>query len=700
MMKNLNVLCLIFLVFAIGGCVKDTYDMKKLSKKAQLSPSLALSAVRGEISFDDILKPSDTVIIGQDKFVKLVFEEDSVIDFQLDDMYDFNDMIYFSRSYAIGGIDLSPFNTVKEYILRQIVNNLTEPQRSAFLSLDNTFIPFPAFPPVTLTETAFPPITNLEYATFESGRIEFSVKNSLGAPLNGFTVSLYNVAGHTLIGSASSATLIPDGTTGIATLDLSNKTIRNSISAAVTLNGSTGNPVPSLIDLDTRKIETTISGKDLIIKSGRVIIPLQGVRDLNGTDSVLFDPGAGIELVEMKLKQGEITYNVTSPYPVSGTVNLSLPTATKNGAVVTSVIPVNGLISNGAIPVDNTIFNLVTDPLHPFNEIPLEYNFQIGSGGNMVTFSSLDELLVSAEFSQPEFDYLKGYFGKQTQSIGPEVLDLEIDDVLSHIQGDFLISNPSIRLNYSNSFSVPIKIDLRAQGKRGVSTVNLGLDTIEIDYPEYPQRDITSSFLIDRNNSALPALVSMPPEEISFSGSAIANSSGEGTHDNYIFGDSRFLGSIEIEVPLELRFNDFQFADTLDNFLINDDPGEDDLLNAENFNMLRLDITALNGFPLGASVSVSLYNPVTRTVLRTIEAPDLLKPAEVDSGGKVTTPVESKTSIEFTKTFFDDINKADQMIFRFRLNTSGTNAVKFYSDYMIKFNASLILKPDIIIDLK
>ena len=700
MIKKPYLICLIIVILAIGGCVKETYDLKKLSKRAQLSPSLAISAAMGEISFDDILKPSDTVVFDQDKFIKIVFEDDSVIDFQLDDMYDFNDMIYFSRSYSIGEVELNPFNTVKVLTLRDVVNSFSEPYRSTFTGLDNTNSAFPAFPAMNLAETVFPPISNLEYATFSSGRLEFSLKNNIGAPLNGFSISLFNTTGHILIGTASSGDVIPDGATGIAVMDLTNKTVTNSVTAAVVLNGSDGNPVVSNIDLDLRNIETTVSGKDLVIESGRVILPSQVLTALNDTDSMLVDPGAGIELNEIKLNEGEINYNVISPYPVSGTVNLTFPTAIRNGIVLSSTIPVTGLMTSGIIPVDNTTINLGTDPLQPFNEIPVVYSFQISSGGNIVTFDKADIFVVTAELSDPDYDYVKGYFGKQTQTIGPEILDLEIDDILSHIQGDFLISNPSIRLNYSNSFSVPIKIDLQAQGKRDTRTVDLGLDTIEIDYPEYPERDITSSFLIDRNNSALPQLISMPPGEISFSGSAITNPSDEGSRDNYIFGDSRFLGSIEIEVPLELRFNNFQFADTIDNFMISDDPDGDHVLDPENFNMLRLDITAQNGFPLGASMSVSLYNPVTKTVIRTIDAQDLLKPAIVDANGKVTSPVESKTSILFTQTFFDDINKADQMIFMFRLNTSGTNAVKFYSDYSIKFNAALVLKPDIIIDLK
>ncbi len=74
----------------------------------------------------------------------------------------------------------------------------------------------------------------------------------------------------------------------------------------------------------------------------------------------------------------------------------------------------------------------------------------------------------------------------------------------------------------------------------------------------------------------MPELVSMPPEMIRFSGSAKMNPLGNtGSRDNYIFGDSRFLGSLEVEIPMEFRINNLQFTDTVDNFLQIEDSDED-----------------------------------------------------------------------------------------------------------------------------
>jgi hypothetical protein len=53
------------LALLITGCIKETYNMKMLSKQAHLSPILAISAVKGDISFSDVVKTNDTVVFDQ-----------------------------------------------------------------------------------------------------------------------------------------------------------------------------------------------------------------------------------------------------------------------------------------------------------------------------------------------------------------------------------------------------------------------------------------------------------------------------------------------------------------------------------------------------------------------------------------------------------------------------------------------------------
>jgi hypothetical protein len=274
-----------------------------------------------------------------------------------------------------------------------------------------------------------------------------------------------------------------------------------------------------------------------------------------------------------------------------------------------------------------------------------------------------------------------------------------MDEIVSHLTGDFLISSPSIKLKYSNSFAIPIEITLNATGKRQLKTVDLGLAPITIACPVTPsRRDVSDSLTIDKNNSSLPELISLPPGEVSFSGSAKMNPLGNnGLRNNYVFGESRFLGSLEVEMPLEFRINNLQFTDTLDKFIKNDNGNNDTPVNPEDFELFRLDLLIKNGFPLGAAIKLSLYDSVTRTIKSTVEAKDLLGAAPIDLNGRANGTTETETKIELTKEFFSAASKADKIIVRFTLNTtnSGLKDVKIYSDYRIDFNAALVLKPSI-----
>jgi hypothetical protein len=170
-----------------------------------------------------------------------------------------------------------------------------------------------------------------------------------------------------------------------------------------------------------------------------------------------------------------------------------------------------------------------------------------------------------------------------------------------------------------------------------------------------------------------------------------------GQSSNYALAPNHLTGSLEIDVPLELRINNLQFTDTVDNFMKDNSNGKDNPVKPENFQLLRLKISAINGFPLGVSLKMSLYDSSTNSIKSTVEAKDILEPAAVDSNGKATNPTETSTSIEMTNTFFSNVNKADKIIFSFTLNSTGDGSqdVKIYSDYRINFNASVVFEPEI-----
>jgi hypothetical protein len=689
------------MVLSTSGCIKETYDMNKLSKRIQLSPTVAISAIKGDVSFSDMVKSNDTIVFDQNKLVSLIFKKDSIINLKMSDFYDLSNMVSLSQTYTMGELSIADFEGTLNYTLYHMSQFFSTALRNQFAALDDgSPHPFPAIPPVTLGEDSIPStfITNFKNAVFASGFLDISIINTMNAPLKPITLSLFNGSGHTTIAAGITIPAIPSGQTSTTSIDLTDKAVTNSIIASIDLAGSNGNAIPGIININTTGIQITIRGRDLKVKSGRIILPAQTVTSINTKDTMTFDPGTGIELDEIKIATGNLSYHVQSTTTLTAALTISIPDAIRNGTPVSEIINVGSSAQfDGNISFDNTILDLGVDPLHPFNRVPVVYGLNVNSNNKIVSFNSTDVVQIDVELLNPVFDYVKGYFGQITETIKPDSLELDIQDFLSHISGDFLISSPSIKLNYSNSFSIPLEINLIATGKRDTRTVDLGLEPVTLEYPTPPvNRDLSFFFTIDKSNSALPELISLPPERIRFSGSAKMNPAGNnGLRDNYVYDKSRFLGSVEIEVPLDLRFNNLQFTDTLENFLKDKNNNSDNPVKPENFELLNVDIFANNGFPLGVSLKMSLYDSLTNTIKSTIDATDILKPAPTDTNGKSTGVTSSATHLKFSKQFFNSINSSDKIIFQFTLNTTGngTQDVKIYSDYRIDFTAALVVKP-------
>jgi hypothetical protein len=296
-------------------------------------------------------------------------------------------------------------------------------------------------------------------------------------------------------------------------------------------------------------------------------------------------------------------------------------------------------------------------------------------------------------------DFSKGTLIKETATIEPTSYDLNIHDILSHISGDFKFQNPSIKLNYSNSFSDPVTITFNATGRRKDKTVALNLSPFTLAIPNIPvQQEISSSYVIDKTNSNLQLLLSLPPEVIDFSGTAVLTTSVKsGQTGINALVPKHVTGSLEIEIPLDLTINNLQFTDTVNNFIKDNSNGKDNPVKPEDFQFLRVILSAKNGFPLGASVKMSLYDSSTHSVKNEVNASGILKPAPADSNGKATGVTETSTTIEFTNVFFSSVNSADKIIFTFTLYTAGAGSqeIKIYNDYRINFNAALVVKPDI-----
>jgi hypothetical protein len=700
MKRKWSVFISVIILLSIAGCIKETYDIDKLSKEGHLKPGFGVSVVHGKITLSDIVEKNDTIIIdndtvfiNDDDVVTFIYRKDSVISFNIDDYFDFSNMISYSDIFILGELSLGSFTDTMGISLNEISLKFPTASRAILVALNGTTGDFPPFPAITLDNKAFSPFDNFESASFSSGILKITVTNNLTIPLNDLNIQLYDSAGLTAIGDPFTFALINPGQSLSDSLDLKDLVISNSIIAAVGIGANDGeNNV--LIDLDNSSLDIAISGENLKIKSGRVVLPLQIVQLSNNRDTVSFDPGEDIQIDEIRVLSGNINYSINTMFPVKAYLTITLPTVTRDSNPVSETVSVEpGPPINDKISLDNSLIDLGTSS----NLMPVNYSLEVSSDNNMIDFDSEDQLGIELSFTDTENDYVKGYLGQHGDTIKSDTLDLGIEDILSNISGSYLISSPSVKLNYSNSFSIPVRIDLDAVGYNMDDSVDIDLDPVPLSYPAAPsERDKDGVYTIDKDNSNFPELISMLPEKIRFGGSVVMNPDGDtGARDNYIFSNSRFLGNLEIEVPVELRLNDLQFADTVDNPIKKED-FSDSPLDPEDIEKFKILLDIENSFPLGISLSVSLYDSVSNTVLSEIKDVEILEPAPVGSDGR-TEPLQYKTEIEITRDFWNSIYDADKLIFSITLVTTDgdTRDVKIYSDYYFDYKAALFIKPDL-----
>lgn len=700
-MKKTAFLLVVLTALLAASCVKETYDMDRLSEQVSLAPTWGVSAVSGSVTLSDLIEANDTVMFDELNQLKFFFRKDSVIDLRIDDLVDLSEIFSFTDAYSLGAVKLANSTSSFNLSLNQISLNFTPALRAQFLALDDgSPHPFPAFPSTDAGSHTLPSYSNFEFAVFSEGTLTIRVFNNLTAPLTGVKIALRNSIDDSPIGTEAQVPAIAPGSSSTTTIDLTGKTVYASIIASVVFDGSPGTSGDVMVRMSDN-VGIEVSGTGLEVSSGRVVVPEQTLTSDNEFQT--FDPGDGLEITEFKLDNGSIGYSIVSDVPLKAELTIELPSVTRSGVVFSEEITLNPSSSaTGSFSATNMFALLNTNTLQAYNSLPIGYSVKISSEGNTVTLSETNTIEFTVEMPSPDIDYVKGYFGQRVESFDPETLDLEIEELFSRITGEFYFANPSIMLDYSNSFGLPVEIDLNATGERNSQTVDLNLNPFTLAYPVYPaERDKKATFTIDKSNSSLPDLISLPPAVITFSGDATLNPQGDTDgRNNYIFGDSRFIAAIEASVPADIRLRGLQFTDTLENFMKSGDDDDDEGFKPSDLDYIRLDLTVDNGFPLSLSVKLILYDSIAREDLYVLEIPGIVEGAPVNDEGVVTGPTSKTSQVVIDKDFLEASLEADNMILEFTLDTSGTTnqSVKIYSDYSISFRAGIVVKTDLILN--
>ena len=685
---------ILILFILINSCVKETYDMDKLSTQASVNIGVSVPVVKGSLTLGNVIESDDTVRFLEDNSISIVFEQDSLFTFDVSDILDIPAQDEQNKIFYVGPLAIDDFSGGGSISLDEISVGFPPVLRAALEALDGGLGIFPAIPSLPGDSITIASFGNFAQVEFGSGTVTVTITNNLPVEIS-LVVALKNASDDTQIGSNLIFNNIPPGDSASSQIDLTGEIVSSSLIAELVSISSSWSPGPVQVSLANDNITVSVTASDLTVVRGQAFLPEQLF--LSIADTIQFDLDDEVEITFMELITANINYTLESHIAENIEVVITLP-ASLSGPDTTRFVILLGASGqqSGQLSLDNTINDFSTDPAQPYNSIPFEYGLSIKpSGGGMVNFDLTDSVVLTYTISDIDFDYVEGYFGQHSFDVDADSIDLGLGEIEDNISGTFTLTNPKVNINYSNSVGVPVSLGLNLIGSTGAGeTQGLNADSIYFAYP--PDRDnspVASTVSFNKDNTDIVELIEMRPGTITYSGGATVNPSGkQGGWDNFVMGESSVVASLEIEIPLEFRANNLTLQDTLENPLKLEDSEEDEDFGINNVESASLFLYVNNGFPLEIGFKIQLYDSIADQVLATLDVPVLFPAAPVDGNGVVTGPTEDTTSIVITGNFLENLEIADELIVRGSLNTYNSGAVKILTDYTIEFKLGVSTK--------
>lgn len=690
-MKRTRLIYTLMILVAAVSCVKDNFDFDRLSDRISYRPSIVIPLAHGSLTLGNLLESRDTVFVfDPDNSIKLVIREDTLLSFTHEDILNIATPAPFSRQFPLGPVSLAPAGSSSSISLRELVEpgRMKDPEASLINGSAGSMGLFPPVNSQDMGSFRADQLAGFEFARFTAGDMIMSVTNNLPVAVS-MVINLVNDPDGSQVGVFSFGDIGP-GQTASRPAPLSGIMMHNNMSFEVSAFSSPGSGTREVsIDLDNDLL-IEITSENLLAEKGRAMVPPAVIG--TGSDLINMNFAGDHRIDELNLESGTVRYLVD--YSSRGLMlNVEMVNVITSDAPFEFTVVTSG---EGGMDEGEEHFSDAAVDLSVFdNGLMINYTLMAGSDSGITDFDftpgSLDFTLDLSDFT---IGYATGFFGVREVITRKQFnIDYDIFDMLA---GDFRFTSPSIRFFYENSLGIPffLNFDLEGRSSDGTGQVMLpgeGYPGIEIGPAGGPSGNTSGEILLGRDASEVIEFVSLPPSGITFESFTIRNPKGDTGTPNFITSGSLLKMDMEIDVPLEMELTDLLLSDTI---------GID--FSTEDIESLLLDMEAANGFPLGLSVDLSLYDSVRNVVLHTFEDIVLMKAAPVQGNGIVEpgSTSSSVAGIEISGSTVDHLRNAGHIIITARVNTGDHDSrqvpVRFQTtdsfDFRIKLRAILNIK--------
>lgn len=280
------------------------------------------------------------------------------------------------------------------------------------------------------------------------------------------------------------------------------------------------------------------------------------------------------------------------------------------------------------------------------------------------TITPEQKLSFSLGMTNLQFEAIYGDLKNQT--INSESLTIDFDVFEGFGTGTLLFADPTLRLIVDNSFGFPLGIDFGNIAARNASETKFLMGAITdtpqiINSPTLAQegQTVRDFITIENTNSNIVDLLALKPSQFTVDISATSNPNG-GSNQNFSLNTSALSAYVEINMPLDVVFENIEFEQELDNF-----NGAD----FEDLGETTLNIHTINTIPLGGTLEMVFYND--NSIVHTTTKLVVFAAAPVDTNGISTGVAENTASFDIKG---DDIKTATRAVLKLKLNTTNASA--------------------------
>jgi len=414
------------------------------------------------------------------------------------------------------------------------------------------------------------------------------------------------------------------------------------------------------------------------------------------------------EITSIDFAAGQMSINIQNDLSHSVTVGITIPSLQDGGVPYTKTL-IAGANSSAQDLLSFSSALQGTDYSLDFTQGNVGYNefivlFDVTITGSGAAIDAADKVNFSFGLSGMEYDVIYGDLKYQEFALDAEELAFDIFSN-SFFAIDFRLTNPEIKLDFTNSFGFNALMGMDSmyyEDLSGTFIDNITYDSTAtnlaaapfffplINHPSTQGGQMNGVISMNNNNSSIADLIDATPKNMVSKPVVIINPDTTISNSNYILNNSEINVATEVSLPLDGYAGGWVMGDTLPfDFQV-------DSLFSSNTTIEEsvIKFVTTNGWPVEVSFTLELLDSSQQLLTSIANQEMFIESGLLDANGKVTEPTLKVTELYCDSTCVNNLNQSKYVIISVEANTSdydSQQSVKIYEDYKLGLSMSLLI---------